>query len=480
MTLRTTVGRDSAGLDGTAFTDLDHRSIGSAIAATWVAFVMVVIVPAIFISFTPHPPDHLWLGIMVIITASGLRYAWIVGDGRRRLIEMSFWVFTYVFLGLAPLVQLRLGEVPDTAPRIDHSLDGVAIVLVLAGLAAFFAGQFGSKIWQYGQKADSAGRFRRNISLRRSLILAAIALLVDLYFLNRVGPGNALASRREFAGAVFAAFPNRAIGSVIFAMATMSILVAFIALVKCWQEADAKQWPLLFAIVVVGIMLAVVLNPISNARYLAGTAALAVAALFGLFATPNRFRLVAVLAVAALVIIFPAADAFRYSSTAEFKSNSPIESLISPDYDAFAQINNTVLFVKREGVTNGQQALGVALFWVPRRIWPDKPADTGVLLADSRNYNVTNLSAPLWAELYINGGWILLVVGMGAVGFASRVADRRIELSLRRARTPTILGCILPFYLIILLRGSLLQAMPYLLVIVICALAVTRKQEVVN
>ncbi|GAA3196037.1 hypothetical protein GCM10020255_098110 [Rhodococcus baikonurensis] len=89
--------------------------------ATWTAVIMVIIVPFAVVEFTPTPPGRVWMAVLAITTISGLRYAWIVGEGFRRLVEMSFWVFTYVFMGLAPLAQLRLREIPPTTPRVDPS-----------------------------------------------------------------------------------------------------------------------------------------------------------------------------------------------------------------------------------------------------------------------------------------------------------------------------------------------------------------------
>ena len=50
--------------------------------------------------------------------------------------------------------------------------------------------------------------------------------------------------------------------------------------------------------------------------------------------------------------------------------------------------------------------------------------------------------------------------------------------NLRRARAPSILSCILPFYLMILLRGSLLQAMSFLFAILGCAVFVSRWERI--
>ena len=129
------------------------------------------------------------------------------------------------------------------------------------------------------------------------------------------------------------------------------------------------------------------------------------------------------------------------------------------------------MFVQERGTTSGRQALGVALFWVPRAVWPEKPVDTGILLAEYRGYKFTNLSAPLPAEMYINGGWWLMTAGMAVLGASTRRFDRRIVQSFSYAKAPVVLGSILPFYMIIIMRGSLLQAMAYLAAI-LCAASV--------
>ncbi len=440
-----------------------------ALAGVWTGVTMAVIVPALLIRITPTPRESAWLWALVVTTIAGLRYAALIQSGRRRPVEMSFWVFTYVFLGLAPLVQMRTEQVPDTTKGADPTLNGPAMVVVVVGIAAFLAGLAISGSLRGGSTAGAAVPIAREVDRRRALLLGVAALMSAAYYIGTVGPSTLFSSRDNLAQAISARW-QEPIAAVVSAGAQMPALVAFIALAKVYQR---RRDPfVLTLLILVGVALAVVLNPIANARYTSGTAALAVAALFGLLSTPTRFRLVAVSAVAALVVLFPMLDLFRYSASGELKSAGPLDSLVSPDYDSFAQINNTVLYVHREGATQGRQAAGVVLFWVPRKLWPDKPTDTGILLADFRGYKFKNLSAPLWCELYINGAWPALVLGMAALGAFARRADARIDATLRRTRSPGVLACILPFYLIILLRGSLLQAMSSLLVIVVCGMFV--------
>lgn len=472
-----------SGTDVAGLWTLDHvdasaarrRTLASWILATWVGVTMVAILPAILIHATPAPKSAAWSFTLAITTIAGARYSWIVADGRRRLYEMSFWVFTYVFLGIAPLAQLRTGQLPITTPRIDTSLQQQALVVVIVGIVAVLIGASFSLPPQSFLRAKYVAN---GVDLGRSVVLALCALLFDAYFTAKVGIGNLLSSRDELSRAVGYAWAESSTTALVVAVTTMTLLVAFIALVKCLGQTKHREWPLMTLTVLVGLALAVTVNPIANARYISGTAILAVATLFGLFATSRRFRVTAILWVVALIVVFPLADAFRYSTSGEFKSTSVLESLTSPDFDAFAEIDNTLLYVERHGVTRGRQAVGVAMFWVPRRLWPDKPRDTGIVLSDSRGYTVQNLSAPLWTEMYINGGWPLLVVGMLGLGILLRSQDNQIEESLRRARAPGILACILPFYLTILLRGSLLQAMSYLLVILVSTMFVSRWERV--
>lgn len=445
-----------------------HRD---ALAGTWVATALVVVLPAVLIYFTRTPPDSAWLGALVITAISGARYAWIVGDGRRRLIEMSFWVFTYVFLGIAPLVQMRTGLYPETTPRVDPTLNGPTAIVVLVGLAAFALG--------LAVPARRAGRVAAPFRLheRRVVLLALMAVAVNVYFVSKIGFGVLFHNRQDRLDVEQAVWPDTATYGLVSALGSMSLVVACVALVKGLQEAKKRSGTMILLALLVGAALFTTLNPISTARYVFGTAALAVLAALGAFATRDRFRLVAVLAVVVLIAVFPLADAFRYSNDAQLKATDTLSALTSADFDAFEQINNTILYVDRHGITKGDQALGVILFAVPRRIWADKASDTGVLLAETRHYQNTNMSAPLWSELYINGLWFALVFGMFGLGALAKIGDTKIEDSLQHSRAPAILACVLPFYLLIVLRGSLLQAMSYLTVIVVCSLFVTDRRK---
>jgi hypothetical protein len=144
------------------------------------------------------------------------------------------------------------------------------------------------------------------------------------------------------------------------------------------------------------------------------------------------------------------------------------------DFDAFQAVANTIALVDREGVSGGRQIAGAVLFAVPRQLWPDKPLATGQLVGEKSGYAFTNISAPLWAELYVDGGLLLVLAGFLAYGAAVRTLDRWYRWSQRGGGGARVVSVLVPIYAgyqFFVLRGSLMPAVAYLTPIVLFALA---------
>lgn len=451
--------------------------------AGWFALTATVLsglAPAMLIISTPldRSSSGAWVWPWVVTVLIGLRYAWLVAQGTRRLFEIIVWLFIYVFMGLAPLVQLRSGQYPGTTPPIDPALSGVAMAVVGAGAVAFCVGlAFAGS----GVTAPRGGQAPA-LSTHRLLALTAVALMISAYYIAAMGPEAMLSSRSERYAAEISNWPNSTVAVIVRAAATWPLLVSLVGLIALRRQraSNGLSGPAVLPWVVLPV-LAVVVNPIASPRYVVGSALLAVVVALGATATPRRFRLFTVTLATGLVLVFPYADIARNpGELGAGKTGGVTEVLTTGDFDAFNQINNTLTYLEVEGHTAGRQLAGATLFWVPRAVWEDKPEDTGILLADFRGFGFTNASAPLWAELLINGGWPLLLVGMGALGWAVRKGDQRAARTAGTAPNPGVLAVILPFYSILLLRGSLLQAMAGFAVILACGLFVSRRSTLLS
>lgn len=174
----------------------------NALLAMWAGTILVVFGPVAIIRYTGVPDNRLWMWSLPVIVVAGLRFAWLIGTGERRLFEMMYWAFAYAFLGLAPLAQLRMDLFPTTLPRMDHSLIGAGSMIAVVGCCAFLLGALADNAMLLRERAGPAKRARRmsrlfTIDHTRLLLLVAFAVILNVYYLSKVGWIQFVKSRDE-------------------------------------------------------------------------------------------------------------------------------------------------------------------------------------------------------------------------------------------------------------------------------------------
>ncbi len=447
--------------------------------SVWFAVIgvgLAGVVPAALMASTPIDGHEstAWIWALLLVVVAGTRYAWLVAQGSARLFEIVFWLFTYVFLGLAPMSQMRSDRYPQTTPQVDTSLNATAMGVVWIGVAAFLIGVSIATI----RPARPASRQRVSLVVpHRLYIFCLLTLVVCGYYIAKISPKSLVLSRVGRSAIESASWSNSTVEAVIKAFVTLAPVIAFAAVLRLRRQRRAvgEHYPVVWAWVML-VLVVLIDNPVSTPRYVTGTALLGVAVALGAASRAGRLRILAVSLVLGLVIVFPLLDLFRYSTDpGQTSPQSFSETLVTADFDAIDQINNTVSFVQVNGSTGGKQLLGAVFFFVPRTVWSSKADDTGVLLASYRGYKVTNLSAPVWTELFIDFAWVGLGVGMLLLGYVLRRWDDAALASFRIFPAPGVLSGTLPFYLVIMLRGSLLQSMAGFTVLIVCAALVGRR-----
>jgi hypothetical protein len=458
---------------------VDTQPESSVVAGFWLVELTIILsalVPALLI-WTTSSANYFgasalptWWGALVVTCWSGTRLAGQISSGRPRLYHFSVWTFIYIFAGLAPLCQLRAAQFPLTVPGLNLSSIGTAEGIIVVAIIGYEIGVLAARKAPHHAERSHAGRW---VSVDRASIVGVIGVVFAGYYVHAIGVGT-LFSTRDVRGVVVAqTWSNPTVASIVSGMAYAPLLVAVHCLVNARrvERAAGREPRRLLLIIVCVVLLLIVINPISSARYLFGTVWLSLTFLARAFATRRRARLTMIGVLLALVAIFPYADYFRTAQGGGDNYGGVTQNFVqNGDYDAFGQTANTVQYVDSYGLTDGRQLTGALLFFVPRQVWRGKADDTGSLIATSKGYRFTNLSEPFWAELYIDGWWPLLLVGFAALG----VAAERGGAALARSEVGSlaaVAGGILSFYLIILLRGSLLQAMGNLAVIVLCLFA---------
>jgi hypothetical protein len=447
-----------------------------------IAVILALVLPALVLTQGPTPRLDLILVLQLVLCAyTGTRLSAVVGAPGVNPLQGMFWLFCYTAMGIAPLAQLVVGRspVPMTGSPSDH-VHG--LLLVLVGCVAFDIGATLHSDKGLLTRQRSARRTPRplvDIPRGRTAFFVALAFLGAGLLVATLGVDTFFASRQAVGDSFAAAGisdDTQATSATLRAVGTVPILLAFLILTRriVVVPENRRRPGLLVAWVATLGAQVVVNNPISNARFWFITVALSTVLVLFPRGT-NVFRALLLAGVAASLVLFPFADRFRYvngDSSANLADRSIVETLAVKDYDQMNMVVNTVTFVREAaGHTFGRQASGALLFWVPRSSWETKPIDTGTEVALYVGTVNTNLSEPLWAELWIDFGIVGMVLGFVLLGYLLRRGDRWYAGAVDRGRRVTTVGMIaipvIAGYEAILLRGSLLQAMGRLGVMVL-------------
>lgn len=438
----------------------------------FVAFAALgIVVPTIVLLEPDAGRSGAWTLTFAIMVAAALRLSVLIAHGERRMFEFIFWLFAYVFFGLAPTVQLRGDAMATTTAGLDPALDLPTAITGAVGIAGF---AIGFAIARHTHAAKTSSRARRTINVTRLSILTIISVACSAYYVAQLGVSVLFSSRAEFSLVENAIWPDPTTNAMIAAISSFPILVAAHG---WWSVARGSVgvWPrrVAWAATVAAMFIT---NPISSARYHFGVVWGSFLGPLGAFRTRLRTATTMIGIVLGLLFVFPIADLFRRVNVvnaerggflAEYEGNG--------DYDAFGQLSNAILYDATMPFRFARQFLGVVFFWMPRSIWGDKPTGSGVLLAEFREYGFTNLSAPIWAEMLLSFGFVGVVICSVLLAYLLGRLDGRFLVA-DPSPIAAIAGSIFPFYLLILLRGSLLQATGILVVMVLSLVFISQRE----
>lgn len=394
--------------------------------------------------------------LFLVIVVSGCCIAWSASQERPRLIALSFWIYVYIWVGLAPLAQIVQSW--PLYGTYDEGQIRSALWLSVLGILSWLTGYRLARGW------GLSARPGRTVQQRRVDRLTYISIASTLLLIMWIGPIAFVSSREK----LFAAVNSRAGG----VLAQSQLVLAAVIVPPCaalclrlWGR-DAPGWRasrggrrLTATLAVLALFVA---NPISNPRLLSGSILISIVLAARGRRRNRRFdKLFAIGLIGGVVFLFPIADAFRFeSSKAQLSISADRTEYLSGDYDAFQQTMNGLDLAKQSDAFLGRQTLSAALFFVPRAVWEAKAEPTGVLVARHAGYQFENLSAPLWLEGYMDArafGAIALCIGFGALA-------RRLDRALHEQRFSLWSGVATVYvgYQLVILRGSLLGVIQFL------------------
>lgn len=366
--------------------------------------------------------------INALICAFGLVQS--ISSGLRP-VNLVFFAFTFSWLGVAPVYQIAT----NTAAWEHHAVVQpsseltMALWMNIAMSGAFLAGS----TWAWRRESVTAPT-RETATARTWLVWILVIVVLGLSpFAIRANGGirTFFTSRSERGDALELAALDT--GGVTYALvrilpAALSVVIAHATIVRVRARWKVRGfWGLrgsdLILIVISAGLVTLYCNPLSNSRFIsiAAFGSLAIALL-----RPRSRRVAAFGAALALfgtLLIYPLANFFRGGS---FETNlrTGLESFARSDFDGFQQVINSIRYVADVGHSFGNYTLSAVGFFVPRSLWEGKSRPASIDVAEHAGYWFTNLSLPIHAELYIEFGWVGVIIGMFALGLLAGRVDK--------------------------------------------------------
>jgi hypothetical protein len=475
---------------------VDHRASSAGRAGGTIFWIVVVlVVPLLVAVATRRAVDirqHQLLPMALqfaVVAYTGSRLTRLFVAAQRNYLQVVFWFFSYVWMGVAAFVQVTQDQYPLPI-SFDDQVVATTALIVLAGLVAYDAGCAVSR-----RSRDRAGTVafwlsNREINDRRAMLISVAVLVATPILVQRLGGlGVQFTSREAESAALMRAGllsdDSKAAAGIYVALATIPSFLAFYCLCLIRQGRRSLGKPMTIGLAMMLLLLLVVNiifnNPNSNPRFWFGSIAISLVLLGRFGGRPSGIRLLIAGLVLCGIVVFPYADYFRYTHR-HYQSPGGIGDTLATkgDYDAIQMTQASVDYSERVGHTNGRQAMGALLFWYPRSWWPSKPRDTGVMLATYYDTYNKNVSSPLWGELFLDFGLPGVLVGFLLLGWASGSADRFLTEVMEGTGSRNLLRVAVPImagYQVIIIRGSLLQSFGRASVIILVVLLITSNRR---
>ena len=426
--------------------------------------VIVVLVLLAAVTVRPHPTlaGVLGLAIVGLCLSELIR---IAVTGPFAPVAITLWAFAGVWVGFAPLLQIRDGHLPWR----DTPLTGLFVeaqLILLVSLVAFRIG-YGLRV-RAGTSAAPRLRMWPRISLTPAVAIVATAVAAALaaIAIPRTGGLWVRFTTRDDLKEMMAETgvttgPDKALAGLLGTLPAAASLCALVVCLLCLRHRDIgrRSRILLLSATGVAVLLNLIFNnPLTATRFVTFSVALAAfLCLVDLRARLRRMLFVGMM-VFGLLLVYPLANLFRNSASRE-RLRLGFDAYYTFDFDGFQQTVNTVSYVDTLGHTWGYHTISALLFWIPRSQWTGKALPAGIPVAEGRDYGFTNLALPLWAEFYLEYSWVGVLVAMFCYGWVARRLDGVFQRW--QAGAAQVLATVIAACQIGLLRGPLGAQLPF-------------------
>ncbi|MCW6008917.1 oligosaccharide repeat unit polymerase [Micromonospora sp. CPCC 205371] len=430
-----------------------HSRVAAVVGAVVVAAIGVTVV-------LPRPTIAGLLGLVVISVCLTALYRVTVSESFTP-VAVTFWAFVAVWVGFAPLLQIKAGRLPWPDLPL-HQFYVTAQVILLCAVVAWWFGYTRAP-----RPAPPRTTPRFAVTIEKAIVVTGIATVMAIACLPQTG-GLAVrfTTRDDLQAAIREAGltggRDLALLGLLSTLPAAASLAALLLCLLCWRNRNyagpRARWMLLVTTGVAGALNVIYNNPLTANRFAAFSVLLAAGVALVRFDRRRWQIAFSVGMLLGLAVLYPLANLFR-NDRSRGSLRVGLDAYYTWDFDGFQQTVNGVYYAHVHGHTWGHHIVSALLFWVPRSIWEGKAVGAGNVVAASRGYEFQNLALPFWAEVYIEFTLVGVVVLFYFYGRLARLLDRAI--SAVPAELGTALAVLFAACQIGLVRGPLGAQIPF-------------------
>lgn len=369
-------------------------------------------------------------------------------------LKKIFYLFVYLFFGIAPLVQYSIGGVSFFGSRYllekDYLETNMLIILILIIYQISYSIYWGNVKAIYVYEKES---YRVEFSFMKKTILI---MLATFSFFMVFRDNNYSILSMLFRGGEFREFVEEAEtrSSVIHL-----IIYRFLQPISlmCFTYAFLEKCRNKFFLLILFILGLITCFPTGMPRFAAASLYMPFLLLFSKRVLKNNnFSLIFIFS---FMLLFPFLNLFKnFSEKTQLDMNLSFQMFEEASFDSYQSL---ALITSHDIITMGNQLLGVLFFWVPRSIWMNKPIGSGALMAEKLDFDFTNVSCNYFAEGYINFGFIGVFLFTLLLAYFTAKLDRYYWV--KKKKSPLSVGIYLYTLgmLFFILRGDLMSSFAF-------------------
>jgi oligosaccharide repeat unit polymerase len=374
-----------------------------------------------------------------------------------KFFELTFWFFTYLFLFFAPYLQTYYKVFPNTLPYNPDNVVITNIVVIIFLIIYQLTRKFSTKKCRHEYNIKD-----KFVDIEKAVFyfIFIINVITLIFVIKNIYINKSFLTNR---GLTFNYDSSISLLMTKFLFNLPVFNLIYLSVNK--SKFKRIEWNISFLLSIITFLL--IQNPLTVGRNQFGVTYLSIFLIFYNKRIKN-FELLLIYLIA--FIMFPIIGQIVHNRNVIVALNNLnfnyLDSFKSLDFDAWANIMATILYVKQYGITYFNQLLGSILFFIPRKFWIDKPISTGHLIGNYliEHYDMwfNNLSNPLISEGYINFGIIGVILFALLLGIFNKIIDNFKKENIS-------VYVFVSVYLIFLLRGDLMSSFAYLIGL-ICAI----------